>query len=54
MSPGGPSHLFLIIGIAINVLLTALAIWWLVKQGTRKYGPPPEEKPPDEPPRDQS
>ena len=48
MNPGGPSNFFLIAGVVINVVLTALAIWWLVKQGVKK--PPPK----DAPPRDQS
>lgn len=34
--------LFWIIGIILNVLLTGLAIWWVLKQMRR----------PDEPPRD--
>jgi hypothetical protein len=42
MGGGEPSNFFLIAGIVLNVALTALAIWWLLKQGVRK--PPP--KPP--------
>ena len=44
MSPSGPSNFFLIAGIVINVVLTGLAIWWLVKQGVKK--PPPKDAPP--------
>ncbi len=47
MSGGGPSNLFLIVGIVVNVALTGLAIWWVVKQGVKKM------RPKDEPPRDQ-
>ena len=47
MSSGGPSNFFLIAGIVINVVLTALAIWWLVKQGVKKY-PPKDGPPPDQ------
>ena len=46
---GGPSNAFLIAGIVFNVVVTGLAIWWLVKQGVKK--PPPKDK---EPPADQS
>lgn len=45
--PGGPSNFFLILGIAINVLLTGLAIWWLLKQGVKK-SPPKDGPPPDQ------
>lgn len=44
---GGPSNFFLILGIVINVVLTGLAIWWLLKQGVKKP-PPKEERPPDQ------
>ncbi len=44
---GGPSNFFLILGIVINVVLTGLAIWWLLKQGVKK--PPPKDGlPPDQ------
>jgi hypothetical protein len=36
MSQGGPSDLFLIIGIVVNVVLTGFAIWWVLRQGKRK------------------
>ncbi len=36
MSQGGPSDLFLIIGIVVNVVLSGLAIWWVLRQGKRK------------------
>jgi hypothetical protein len=45
MSSGGPSNLFLVAGIVINVLVTGLAIWWLFRQGVRKPSPPPEREP---------
>lgn len=45
MSTGGPSNAFLILGIVLNLALTALAIWWLLKQGVKKP-PPKEEKDP--------
>ena len=44
---GGPSNFFLIFGIVINVVLTGLAIWWLLKQGVKK------DPPKNEPPKDQ-
>jgi uncharacterized membrane protein YqiK len=40
MSQGGPSNLFLIAGIVVNVVLTALAIWWVIRQGKKR---PPKE-----------
>jgi cytosine/uracil/thiamine/allantoin permease len=46
MSSGGPSNFFLIAGVVINVVLTGLAIWWLVKQGVKK--PPKDAPPPDQ------
>lgn len=45
---GGPSNFFLILGIVINVTLTGLAIWWLLKQGVKK-DPPKDEPPNDQP-----
>ena len=45
-SGGGPSNFFLVTGIVINVLLTGLAIWWVLKQGVKK--PPPKDEPPDQ------
>lgn len=45
---GGPSNFFLILGIVINVTLTGLAIWWLLKQGVKK-APPKDEPPNDQP-----
>ena len=44
MSSGGPSNLFLIVGIVVNVALTGAAIWWLVRQGRKR--PPPKDAPP--------
>jgi len=55
MTGGGPSNTFLILGIIINVVLTGLAIWWLVKQGVKKdprTAPPPDPAKGDAP-RDQ-
>jgi len=48
VSAGGPSNLFLIVGVVINVALTGLAIWWVVRQRVKKA--PPEEKPPGDQP----
>ena len=36
MSQAGPSNLFLIVGVVANVLLTGLAIWWVLRQGKRR------------------
>jgi len=47
MSGGGPSNLFLIVGIVVNVALTGLAIWWVVKQGVKKKRPK-DGSPPDQ------
>lgn len=46
MAQGGPSNLFLVLGVVINVAVTGLAIWWLFKQGVRKP-PPPADREPD-------
>jgi hypothetical protein len=46
MEAGGPSNFFLIAGIALNVAITGLAIWWLLRQGVKK--PPPQDPPPDQ------
>lgn len=46
MSPGEPSNFFLIAGIVLNVAITGLAIWWLLKQGVKK--PPPRDPSPDQ------
>jgi hypothetical protein len=43
MGGGGPSNFFLYAGIAVNVVITGLAIWWLLKQGVKK--PPPKDPP---------
>ena len=45
MNPDGPSNLFLIAGIVVNVVVTGLAIWWLFRQGVHKPPPPPEREP---------
>jgi len=49
MSAGGPSNFFLIAGIVINVAITALAIWWLLKQGVKKPPPKDDAPPPGQP-----
>lgn len=46
MGGGAPSNFFLIAGIVVNVALTGLAIWWLLKQGVKK--PPPKDPPLDQ------
>ena len=48
MGAGGPSNFFLIAGIVVNVAITALAIWWLLKQGVKKL-PPKDGPPPGQP-----
>lgn len=49
MSSGGPSNLFLIVGIVANVVLTGLAIWWVLRQGAKKRPPKDGGGPPDQP-----
>ena len=46
MGAGTLSNFFLAAGIVVNVVITALAIWWLLRQGMKQ--PPPKDAPPDQ------
>jgi len=48
VSQGGPSNLFLIFGIVANVVLTGLAIAWVLKQGRRKSAAGGDQRMPSE------
>jgi heme/copper-type cytochrome/quinol oxidase subunit 4 len=38
--------LFWIVGIVLNVVLTGLAIWWVVRQMRRREDPPRDDRGP--------